>query len=115
MTELKPCPFCGCDEIMLHHGSLAARRIVGKYWCYCMGCRASSGIYTTDKEAIEAWNRRDSNGYHSGHWIKMVDSAFEYYCSECEIYMADDNPNYCPNCGAKMNLEAEYGDKELHN
>ena len=40
-----------------------------------------------------------------GRWIPLEDSAYEFLCSNCKEYMADDNPNYCPNCGAKMDLE----------
>ena len=27
------------------------------------------------------------------------------YCSECEVDTVEDETNYCPNCGAKMDLE----------
>lgn len=38
-----------------------------------------------------------------------VDERVEYddrYCSECGKQSADNFLNYCPNCGAKMDLEA---------
>ena len=51
-----------------------------------------------------------------GHWIKDNDSFqtddyyccyFDYNCSECSEIVNDRYklPNYCPNCGAKMDGE----------
>ena len=40
----------------------------------------------------------------------IVDERVEYddrYCSECGKQSADNFLNYCPNCGAKMDLEAD--------
>lgn len=55
-----------------------------------------------------------------GHWIKDNDSFqtddyyccyFDYNCSECGEIVNDRYklPNYCPDCGAKMDVET--GDK----
>ena len=53
MSELKPCPFCGYEEMVVsptgYHGA---------YIAYCIRCHASTGDYDTKVEAIEAWNRR---------------------------------------------------------
>lgn len=48
--ELKPCPFCGNDDISLDDD--------GNWFVYCMSFDCAS-IECVDKErAIEAWNRR---------------------------------------------------------
>lgn len=48
-TELKPCPFCGGEaKIMISVLS----------YVMCDKCCAETNHYITEKEAIEAWNRR---------------------------------------------------------
>lgn len=46
----------------------------------------------------------------TGHWIEHPHEAgmnweySKYECSECHVW-ADDDSDYCPNCGAKMEEE----------
>jgi len=55
MPELKPCPFCGCDQI--HSGTHSEWMI--PHTRYCRQCRAYGPHKTTEEEAIKAWNERD--------------------------------------------------------
>lgn len=56
MSELKPCPFCGGSAVLLPH------RFSDGFVCCGIVCRVCSArtshFYATEKEAIEAWNRR---------------------------------------------------------
>jgi Lar family restriction alleviation protein len=52
--ELKPCPFCGCDQIQ----SSEMDKWVVPYARYCRNCRAYGPHKRTYEEAIEAWNTR---------------------------------------------------------
>lgn len=58
-TTLKPCPHCGgkakvgCEK---YWQPRVSRRII------CTKCYSSSGWYGTEEAAIEAWNRRVSDG-----------------------------------------------------
>ena len=62
MAELKPCPFCGCAIIDMHIDSGAAREYgIERYRARCEHCAAQ--MYRgTEKELVEAWNRRADNG-----------------------------------------------------
>ena len=43
----------------------------------------------------------------TGHWIRQTDDHHDYYeCEHCGIAVGrDDIKNYCPNCGAKMEVK----------
>lgn len=64
--KLKPCPFCG-GEAELQYGGRGDRESAGMSFVRCKGCCAIgkkfevSRKYSSDEEAIEAWNRRADN------------------------------------------------------
>ena len=49
--ELKPCPFCGGEAIIKYYAPC-------DYVVHCEKEDCYGGIYDTEEEAIEAWNRR---------------------------------------------------------
>lgn len=57
----------------------------------------------TPAEAIE--RIRYLEPVRHGRWKPKGIWGYVYICSECKMYMVDDLPNYCPNCGAKMDRE----------
>lgn len=71
MEELKPCPFCGCKNIVVDtcHDledceNFESCEDAGYYSAVCDGndggCGASTGYRATIKAAVEAWNRREN-------------------------------------------------------
>lgn len=60
MIELKPCPFCGGDEIGLL--TTAPLRNNGLWNVRCDGCCVETAYQDTKAEAIDAWNRRGARG-----------------------------------------------------
>ena len=56
--DLKPCPFCG-GEAEIEKKTGFDRKIIGA-WVTCSGCGANTLTYSTEKVAIEAWNKRVS-------------------------------------------------------
>jgi Lar family restriction alleviation protein len=55
--DLKPCPFCGSDNIMRKNNPM---RLKGKKDNYiiCNECETTSAGYNTILQATKAWNRR---------------------------------------------------------
>ena len=76
MKELLPCPFCGHKASVYQtieekskfnptftldgFGSLSYNTTTKKtkHLVRCNKCKASVGIYATEKQAIESWNKR---------------------------------------------------------
>jgi len=54
MFKLKPCPFCGSEDIHVMG--------VKSYWIVCRNCYAEGPVpisfWKFKKDAIEAWNKR---------------------------------------------------------
>ena len=53
--------------------------------------------------AIRKIQATDVAPVRHGKWLHRKNGAA--YCSECKIDTIEDETNYCPNCGAKMDLE----------
>lgn len=56
MEELKRCPLCLGDAHLLKPPKYFSYRVA------CVKCRCNTGGYKTKEEAVNAWNRRESNG-----------------------------------------------------
>lgn len=55
-TEIKPCPFCGSEEVYIY--SIDG----GVTYIQCTGCRANIYIYPPDedkKKLLQKWNKRE--------------------------------------------------------
>lgn len=60
-------------------------------------------------EAIEIVMDQEEQEPKTGHWISRPNIYGVAYCSECGFELKINNTNYCPNCGAKMESEADNG------
>lgn len=62
MNKLKPCPFCGGNEIIIRQIEYAGIT-TPRFFVQCRHCFAQTGMgWTTKKGAIVAWNMRADNG-----------------------------------------------------
>lgn len=69
MEEIKPCPFCGSKPVLITTASRIEkleRVSLNGYYYYCYNCHTMCGfnsdyvgIYKTQEEALNAWNKRD--------------------------------------------------------
>lgn len=50
MIELKPCPFCGSDNVAMRGSTI--------FYIICKDCEASTNISYDRQEAADKWNRR---------------------------------------------------------
>lgn len=102
MSDLKPCPFCGGEAVF--HDCL---RPPETYPCrvYCDNCWAEVGGYSTEAEAIAAWNSRAERTCECV--AEYAESPIDgkkivlHRCSACHELMRP-HMRYCPNCGAKV-------------
>jgi len=101
MTELKPCPFCGNEKIVIRTLSYSESGMFGAKSVCCLECCAEGGTQGTEKEARECWNRRAERVC-----IPSAIGGFEPWlqgecCSECG-YTCSAFTDYCPGCGARI-------------
>ena len=109
MTELKPCPFCGCPPHMDKHEIFCDCGVKFEFPLHEWGCSnknpAGFPTYEQAKEvAVERWNEREFEPPR-GRWVRKADHA---KCSECFNECWADSVltyDYCPFCGATMEQE----------
>ena len=62
MEQLKLCPFCGSTDTLLFHDTGCPSETHGQYEVYCSSCGCSTKFFDAPEEALEAWNRRTTDG-----------------------------------------------------
>lgn len=91
MDKLKPCPFCGGEAEIAYSRN---------YYVWCDKCETRGDWYSTEAEAIKAWNTRAERTCR----ISMDDYGI-CECDKCGWYDYWNSlkaPNYCPVCGAEV-------------
>lgn len=59
MNKLKPCPFCGEPDIKIMKSFFTV--FEDKYYCFCPECGSRSFESFSEKQTVDAWNRRAFN------------------------------------------------------
>lgn len=118
--KLKPCPFCGSEDIYKTHSEEIPFGTKNPE-IFCNTCKAIFAVeddspylncdedfkYRREKTA-EAWNKRAER---HGHWetyeSEKTYADFSFWsvkalsCSECKRLVLNSS-DYCPHCGARM-------------
>lgn len=86
MSELKPCPFCGNDEIQRYNYEPNKWRVT------CRDCRNTTKDWPTLDEAIESWNTRVDDAKLQLAVVALVDILHMNYKihPECECVEVHD-------------------------
>ena len=108
MIELKPCPFCGGNDIQIDEMESFWDKNETIWRVLCINCIAETAG-DTKEQAIAAWNRRsDAVPVVRGEWIYAIEKGlcYDYHvtakCSECgwDWFSADGVGNYSAVFGA---------------
>lgn len=124
MNNLKPCPLCGSTDLK-HYVTNARERNRGVIVCKGCGLRLeaysdeeykvaqayqgdfeSAHVFTWEqaREAVaDKWNRRAERTCHDfGGEEGTNGEYYDFACSACGFCCDQPQPNYCPECGARV-------------
>ena len=100
-----PCPKCGKGKIIFWDKKMK--------WYSCWDCGMKSGPKKSFGEALRDWNTRPAPPVIHAKWEwhgPCRDNKGTYWatCTDCGIRQRlGDYENYCPKCGARMDLEGD--------
>ena len=69
MAELKPCPFCGREDIhvkIVKHDGYDIANV------FCINCGAQIRAFNSKEAAIKKWNRRADDGKKQNHLVNGI-------------------------------------------
>lgn len=106
--ELKPCPFCGSDDMITSRYDYEDPTAYGcQVICADCGARVESNMGDVklhqspgkaEESAMKHWNTRAERTCHVEHDDELGDS-----CSECGFKIGFFRMlTFCPNCGARI-------------
>lgn len=107
--KLLPCPFCRSEFTQVRYMGgkwQEPSAFSSGYRGECCDCGATTAAYDTEAEAIAAWNTRAERTCHIVEIGEQVDdtlvSDYEFSCGHTICWAHTYEPNYCPNCGARV-------------
>lgn len=99
MSETPKCPGCGREMV--------PREDFHKFFFVCLDCGWKSPYGQNEKEGLDLALKRIEPVQH-GYWIiPTPPDAYTYckiLCSVCNQVAGKHQTEYCPRCGAKMDL-----------
>ena len=104
MEDLKPCPFCGGEASVVGKPH-EAKFCVGCGDDTCLGFSGLGWLYDTEEDAASAWNHRAERTCRVERVVYPDGEVEGYMCVACGYSFMPDVPNYCPECGARVEVE----------
>ena len=96
-----------------------ANRLIKKAYRSGMWNRSTQAfdLFVVDAEDVEDAPTIDAEPVRHGRWELIEEQQWNcefmilvaYKCSECGKEIVPNKENYCPNCGAKMDVEVQDG------
>lgn len=105
---LKPCPFCGSDDVRLMPDHMDRR----DSYVLCRSCGARSTSAFSAKDAVEMWNQRTERTCRIVRYVDQNPASrggIVHRCSSCgkafpRQFFSNGwtRLNYCPTCGCRV-------------
>ena len=61
--KLKPCPFCGSEDVVVNSIGADTPEITEEYYVECVNCGSQTKLVDTPELAVKWWNTRDLTPY----------------------------------------------------
>ena len=122
MQELKPCPFCGGEARLMSGAYRDGGYMENTAFVYCTECMVQTyqehdcmPSNEVDDLAIEVWNRRTERTCRmtDTHWDNGQ-CTWGCVCSACDAHLEHEFGrylNFCPNCGARVEVVSDDADR----
>lgn len=110
MSELKPCPFCGDEAVRMDFlDNPPFKEMKGTRYFGCRNCCVVSFVYTTEAEAIEAWNTRAERTCHVevSYYDDLMDEDYTDLSCGHHLRAAPREFDFCPKCGARVKEDTD--------
>lgn len=62
--KLKPCPFCGSEDVVVNSIGADTPEITEEYYVECVNCGSQTKLFDTQEVTTTAWNTRDISFLH---------------------------------------------------
>ena len=111
MSELKPCPFCGNEDVEIALFNIGWPKA---WWVHCEKCKSDGAWAPEEQKAIQKWNTRVEKVCR---WAPNTRIGFgwtddDYWETGCgtaftvidHLPLLDKEFLYCPKCGGKIEV-----------
>lgn len=93
-------------DALMKEFEIRQKRQINEYCdCFLNDAQNLSTEWCCVEDIVEAAPTIEAEPVRHGKWVNQDETYTRWYCSECKSGNHAGGTNYCPNCGAKMDLE----------